>query len=172
MILLGTAMSAQQFMESLFGKLPEFFKDEDELRAIWSSPETRRSLLDGLAEQGFGGEQLVEMQKIIDAEKSDIFDVLSYVAYASPPVTREFRAGHARKLIHGLFGAKQQAFLDFVLSHYISVGVEELDMAKLAPLLRLRYQDSIPDAVADLGDPASISEAFSGFQKFLYVRAA
>jgi type I restriction enzyme R subunit len=168
----GTPMSAQQFMESLFGKLPEFFKDEDELRAIWSSPETRRSLLDGLAEQGFGGEQLVEMQKIIDAEKSDIFDVLSYVAYASPPVTREFRAGHARKLIHGLFGAKQQAFLDFVLSHYISVGVEELDMAKLAPLLRLRYQDSIPDAVADLGDPASISEAFSGFQKFLYVRAA
>jgi type I restriction enzyme R subunit len=168
----GTPMSAQQFMESLFGKLPEFFKDEDELREIWSSPETRRSLLDGLAEQGFGDEQLAEMQKIIDAEKSDIFDVLSYVAYASPPLTREFRACHARKIIHGLFGAKQQAFLDFVLSHYISVGVEELDMAKLAPLLRLRYQDSIPDAVADLGDAASISEAFSGFQKFLYVRAA
>jgi len=74
----GTPMSAQQFMESLFGKLPEFFKDEDELRAIWSNPETRRSLLDGLAEQGFGCEQLAEMQKIIEAEKSDIFDVLSY----------------------------------------------------------------------------------------------
>jgi len=29
----GTPMSAQQFMEMLFGKLPEFFKDEAELRA-------------------------------------------------------------------------------------------------------------------------------------------
>jgi len=112
------------------------------------------------------------MQKIIDAEKSDIYDVLSYVAYASPPVTREERAGNAKNSIHGIFNPKQQGFLNFVLSHYISVGVEELDMAKLAPLLRLKYHDSIPDAVADLGDPETISEAFSGFQKFLYVPAA
>lgn len=168
----GTPMSAQQFMESLFGKLPQFFKDEDELRDIWSNPETRRKLLDGLAEQGFGGEQLSEMQKIIDAEKSDIFDVLSYVAYASAPLTRENRASHAKTSIHNLFTDKQQVFLDFVLSHYVSVGVEELDMTKLAPLLRLKYHNSIPDAVADLGPPETISEAFSSFQKFLYEAVA
>jgi type I restriction enzyme R subunit len=84
----GTPMSAQQFMEMLFGKLPEFFKDETELRAIWSAPETRKKLLQGLAEKGFGRDQLAEMQKIIDAEKSDLFDVLAHVAYALPPVTR------------------------------------------------------------------------------------
>ena len=39
----GTPMSAQQFMEMLFGKLPEFFKDEAELRALWSDPDTRAS---------------------------------------------------------------------------------------------------------------------------------
>ncbi|MEX1113823.1 MAG: DEAD/DEAH box helicase family protein [Akkermansiaceae bacterium] len=115
---------------------------------------------------------LTTSQKIIDAEKSDIFDVLSYVAYTSPPVTREFRAGKARQSIHGLFSDKQQAFLDFVLSHYISVGVEELDMAKLSPLLHLKYHDSISDALADLGSAESISEVFSGFQKFLYERVA
>jgi len=71
----GTPMSAQQFMEMLFGKLPAFFKDEAELRALWSAPETRKKLLQGLAEKGFGGDQLAEMQKIIDAEKSDLFDV-------------------------------------------------------------------------------------------------
>jgi len=76
----GTPMSAQQFMEMLFGKLPEFFKNEDELRALWSVPETRAKLLAGLAEKGFGREQLAEMQKIIDAEKSDLFDVLAHVA--------------------------------------------------------------------------------------------
>ena len=168
----GTPMSAQQFMESLFGKLPEFFKNEDELRTLWSHPQTRKRLLDGLAEQGFGSEQLAEMQKIIEAVNSDIFDVLSYVAYASPPVTREERAHHARESIHSHFSGKQQAFLDFVLAHYVSVGVEELDMAKLAPLLRLKYQNSIPDAVADLGPAESISNLFCGFQKFLYDPAA
>jgi type I restriction enzyme R subunit len=164
----GTPMSAQQFMELLFGKLPEFFKDEAELRAIWSAPETRKKLLQGLAEKGFGGEQLAEMQKIIDAEKSDIFDVLAHVAYALSPVTREVRAANAKVYINTRFSAKQQVFLDFVLSHYVSVGVGELDQEKLTPLLRLKYHNSIADAVADLGRPDEIGKVFAGFQKYLY----
>jgi type I restriction enzyme, R subunit len=164
----GTPMSAQQFMELLFGKLPEFFKDEAELRAIWSTPGTRRKLLQGLAEKGFGHDQLAEMQKIIDAEKSDLFDVLAYVAYAMPPQTRAVRATNARVYINTQFSAKQRVFLDFVLQHYVSVGVEELDPEKLSPLLRLKYHDSIADAVADLGRPEEIGMVFVQFQKFLY----
>jgi type I restriction enzyme R subunit len=92
----GTPMSAQQFMELLFGKLPEFFKDEAELRALWSAPDTRAKLLERLAEKGFGKEQMAEMQKIIDAERSDLFDVLAHVAYALPPLSREDRASKAK----------------------------------------------------------------------------
>jgi type I restriction enzyme R subunit len=164
----GTPMSAYQFMEALFGKLPEFFRDEEELRALWSVPGTRRKLLEGLAEKGFGKDQLAEMQKIIDAEKSDLFDVLANVAYALAPLTREERAAQAMALISMHFNSKQEVFLDFVLSHYVSVGVEELDQAKLTPLLRLKYHDSIADAVADLGKPDEIGKVFSGFQKYLY----
>lgn len=164
----GTPMSAQQFMEALFGKLPDFFRDEDELRALWSAPDTRRNLLVGLAEKGFGKDQLAEMQKIIDAEKSDLFDVLAHVAYALEPLTREERAGRAMAVISEYFNPKQKVFLDFVLSHYVALGVEELDQAKLTPLLKLKYHDSIPDAVADLGRPDEIGKAFSGFQRFLY----
>ena len=168
----GTPMSAQQFMEMLFGKLPEFFKDEEELRTLWSAPGTRATLLEGLSEAGFGHEQMSEMQKIIDAEKSDLFDVLAYVAYAMPPLTREERAAKAKVEISSQFNFKQQAFLDFVLSHYINVGVQELNQDKLTPLLKLKYHDSLPDAVADLGAPKQIHEVFVGFQKFLYVSAA
>ena len=164
----GTPMSAAQFLELLFGKLPEFFRDEEELRTLWSAPDTRRRLLEGLAEKGFGHDQLAEMQKIIDAEKSDLFDVLAHVAYAMPPLTREVRAANARVYIHSQFSAKQQVFLDFVLQHYVSVGVEELDQEKLSPLLRLKYHDSIADAVADLGPAAEIGGIFSGFQRYLY----
>jgi type I restriction enzyme, R subunit len=166
----GTPMSAQQFMEQLFGKLPEFFKDEEELRTLWSMPDTRKKLLQGLAEKGFGNEQLSEMQKIINAEKSDLFDVLAYVAYALPPLTREERATRAKVLICQDFNDYQQVFLDFVLSHYVNVGVGELDQEKLAPLLRLKYHNSITDAITKLKMPADeIGRVFSGFQKYLYL---
>ncbi|WP_240348107.1 type I restriction endonuclease subunit R [Methylomonas sp. EFPC1] len=118
----GTPMSAAQFLEALFGKLPEFFKDEDELRGLWSEPDTRKKLLDGLADQGFGKDQLTEMQKIIAAENSDLFDVLAFVAYALTPISREQRAGTAKVEIGRHFNYRQQAFLDFVLGHYVSVG--------------------------------------------------
>jgi type I restriction enzyme R subunit len=164
----GTPMSAQQFLELLFGKLPEFFKSEDELRALWSVPDTRAKLLHGLAEKGFGRDQLAEMQKIIDAEKSDLFDVLAHVAYALPPLTREARAAKAKVEIGTHFNTRQRVFLDFVLSHYVTQGVEELAQEKLTPLLRLKYHDSLADAVADLGTPPEIAQSFASFQKYLY----
>jgi type I restriction enzyme, R subunit len=85
-----------------------------------------------------------------------------------PPLTREVRAANARVYINTRFSAKQQLFLDFVLSHYVSVGVEELDQDKLTPLLRLKYHDSIADALAELGRPEEIGKVFAGFQKYLY----
>lgn len=168
----GTPMSAQQFMEMLFGKLPEFFKDEAELRALWSAPDTRAKLLEGLAEKGFGSQQMAEMQRIIDAEKSDLFDVLAHVAYAMAPLTREERATRARAAIGTRFNPKQQSFLEFVLGQYIRVGVEELGQEKLSPLLKLKYNNAIADAVADLGRPEEIGKVFAGFQKHLYEQVA
>jgi type I restriction enzyme R subunit len=162
----GTPMSAQQFMESLFGKLPEFFKNEAELRELWSAPDTRKLLLMGLAEKGFGHEQLSEMQRIIDAEKSDLFDVLAYVAYALPPLTRKERSARAQLAIRQSFNTKQQSFLNFVLAHYEHEGVDELDQEKLTPLLQLKYSNSTSDAIA--GQPEEIRKVFVGFQKYLY----
>ncbi len=164
----GTPMSAQQFLELLFGKLPEFFKNENELRTIWSAPDTRAKLLAGLADNGFGPEQLKEMQRIVDAENSDLFDVFAYISYALPKLTREARASVAKEEISEYYNSKQQAFLAFVLSHYVREGVQELDQSKLTALLRLKYHDSIHDAIADLGRPEEIGKIFAGFQQFLY----
>ena len=115
---------------------------------------------------------MAEMQKIIDAEKSDLFDVLAHVAYALPPLTREERAAQARVIITQHINTKLQVFLGFVLSHYEVIGVEELDQAKLTPLLKLKYHDSLADAVADLGKAEEIGQVFTGFQKYLYQRQA
>jgi type I restriction enzyme R subunit len=167
----GKPMSAQEFLELLFGKLPEFFNSEEELRALWSVPDSRKTLLDGLTETGFGADQLTEMQRIIDAEKCDLFDVIAYVAYAMPTRTREERASMAKAEVVTRFSTNHQEFIDFVLGHYVREGVHELDREKLTPLLQLKYDNSIVDAVADLGRPEEIGAVFSGFQRYLYERA-
>ncbi|MFY3434174.1 EcoAI/FtnUII family type I restriction enzme subunit R [Achromobacter mucicolens] len=163
----GRPMSAAQFLEVLYGALPEFFKDEDELRRIWSVPETRKALLVGLAEKGFSKEPLTEMQKIIEAENSDLFDVLAFVAFAMEPKTREQRADAAKVAAAQGLTDKQQAFVDFVLAQYVKQGVDELDQEKLSPLLRLKYR-ALPDAFAELGKPDQIRRVFVDFQKYLY----
>ncbi len=67
------------------------------------------------------------------------------------------------------FGRYTPDFFDFVLFHYVTIGVEELDQTRLTPLLRLKYHDSISDAVAVLGKPEEIGKIFTGFQKYLYL---
>jgi type I restriction enzyme R subunit len=163
----GKPMSAAQFLEVLYGALPEFFKDEDELRRIWSAPDTRKALLAGLAEKGFGREPLAEMQKIIEAENSDLFDVLAYVAFAAVPLTRTERASAAHAAAAAEFTDKQQAFVDFVLAQYVKQGVDELDAEKLSPLLQLKYR-ALNDAFAELGKPEQVRAVFVGFQRHLY----
>ncbi len=163
----GKPMSAAEFLKSLFGALPDFFKTEAELRALWSLPDTRKALLAGLAERDFDADALAEMQRVIDAESSDIFDVLAYVAFALPTLTREQRAAAARGRTAGQYTEPQRAFIDFVLGQYTKEGVGELDGDKLAPLLRLKYK-AIADATTVLGDPAQIRGLFIGFQHYLY----
>jgi type I restriction enzyme R subunit len=107
------------------------------------------------------------MQKIIESEKSDLFDVLAYVAFATPTETRATRAERAKAHNATTYGEKQQAFLAFVLDQYVSQGVDELDTEKLTPLLKLRY-NAINDAMADLGDAVQVRKAFVGFQRYLY----
>jgi len=164
----GKPLSPAQFLESLFGALPEFFKSEDELRTLWADPSTRKALLSGLADKGFGRDPLREMQHIIDADKSDLFDVLAYVAFALPTETRVARAERAKVQNAMTYGQKQQAFLEFVLNQYVTQGVDELATDKLTPLLKLRYHNALNDAMADLGDAAQVRAAFVGFQKYLY----
>ena len=164
----GTPISAQEFMVLLFGNLPDIFQNEEELRKLWGDPESRRALLDKLAEKGFGDDQMKEMQYLVDAENSDLFDVLAYVAYNLPIISREERVKNAGESIQAEFNAREVGFLDFVLKQYIRVGVKELSPEKLTPLIRLKYNNAISDAVAELGQPEQIKQTFTAFQKLLY----
>lgn len=162
----GSPISANEFIQQLYGDLPSFFESENELRKIWSLPSTRKKLLEELSEKGYTDAQLEDLRNLIHGEDSDLFDVLSYVAYHKDLVPRIERAGNARVQMQD-YNPKQQEFLNFVLEQYIKEGVEELDVDKLSPLLLLKYK-AISDAKKELGDIKSIRNTFIGFQQFLY----
>ena len=167
----GKPISAEEFLQNLFGKLPDFFKDEAELRKIWSVPSTRKALLESLKESGYGKDELSILQKLVNAENSDIFDVLEYVSFAVKPMSREERVAQARPFIFNGLNQDQKDFLDFVLSKYIESGVDELDQDKLPDLLSLKYY-SITDAAEKLGGIEEIKETFIAFQRYLYENPA
>ncbi len=162
----GTPISAEEFLKSLFGALPALFNNEEELRTIWSKPDTRKKLLEELSEKGFAKQQLSEFQKILHAENSDLYDVLAYVAFHSTIIERTERADKAKVYLNN-YNSKQQEFLNFVLGQYVKQGVEELDDTKIGDLLTLKYH-AIADAKRELGDIKTIRNTFIDFQSHLY----
>ena len=167
----GTPITALEFVKKMFNDLPQFFENEDQLREIWSSPDTREKLLADLSEAGYDEEKLDGMKDLIDAKDSDVYDVLAYVAYESEIHTRAQRAASATPAIREAFAdQKQLEFIDFILEKYIEDGVSELAKSKMNSLVTLKY-DNVHDAISVLGSTSVIKETFVGFQKYLYQSA-
>ena len=167
----GKPISVQEFLDNMFGAMPEFFKSEEELRKIWSNPTTRNAFLEKIAERGYGKDELETVQKMVGAENSDLFDVLTYISFLTQPISRVQRAQKARGRIFQGLDEKQKDFLEFVLSKYEDKGVEELGEEKLPVLLNLKY-NAIANAIKKLGDVERIRSLFFDFQEKLYDKAA
>ena len=111
------------------------------------------------------------MQKLIDAEQSDLFDVLTYISFLTQPISRTQRIAQSKDKIFEGLDEKQKEFLDFVLSKYEEKGVEELDEEMLPILLNIKYH-AIANAEQSLGSVEDIRSIFFAFQKDLYAKAA
>ena len=86
----GKLISAEEFLRRLFDvlKLPELLESEERLRELWSNPMTRRELLKKLEDAGCHKDDLEKLQELIEAQDSDLFDVLEYIAYAKSSISR------------------------------------------------------------------------------------
>ena len=163
----GKPMSAKDFIERMFGELPDLFKDEDELRVLWGDPDTRKALLEKLSERGYDLTVLKQIRAAIMAEKSDLFDVLAHIAYAVEPKTRAQRAEQGETAIKFSYNPKLAAFLHYVLGQYVDADADGLDRAHLPDYLKLQY-GTFADGARALGGADVVAKSFAGFQKFLY----
>jgi len=166
----GKPISAEEFLKRLFDtiKLPELLGSEEQLRKLWSSPVTRRELLQRLEDAGCLRDDLEKLQELIDAEDSDLFDVLEYIAYAKPPISRAARVETNRSNIFNLLNEAQQEFVGYVLRNYVAEGIDELDVSKLSTVLQAKY-GGIDAAEAALGEVGEIRQTFVSFQERLYL---
>ncbi|MDA7841917.1 DEAD/DEAH box helicase family protein [Gammaproteobacteria bacterium] len=165
----GKPVSAEEFLKRSFKTLQllDLLKTEDELRKSWANPITRKDLIDKLEKNGCGIEDLKKIQELINAKNSDIFDVLEYIAYAKPLISRKERVEGGKEKIFKPLNENESIFVSYLLKNYINSGIDELDISKLSTLLSARY-GSINEAQNKLGTIKSIQDTFVSFQKHLY----
>lgn len=163
----GKPVSAEEFLRAMFGQMPEFYTSLEDLREKWSSPKTREELLDRLSEAGYDKETLSRVRTLIDADNSDLLDVLEYISFNVEPIMREERAKRTNSYISTL-SAQQQDFVNYVIDLYIREGIDELGTSKLPELLNMKY-GSVQDGISFLGGLDIAKNTFYGFQRRLYL---
>lgn len=107
------------------------------------------------------------MRRLIDAPNSDVFDVLAYIRFTLAPLARSQRANAARRNGFSGYESEMREFLDYVLTSYVTNGVEELSIRKIRDFLRVRYGGT-NDAKRVLGPVADIRAAFVDIQQHLF----
>ena len=163
----GRPITAQEFMDHLFGDLGTLVTDEDELREIWSHPDRRSSFIERLTEMGYDSERIEDMRRLIDAPNSDIFDVLAYIRFTLAPLARAERVAAAKAAGMDGYEEEMRAFLGYVLQSYEVQGIRELEPGKIGDFLRIRYGGT-NDAKRKLGSIQQIRSAFFDIQKQLF----
>ena len=169
----GKPISPQEFLKKIFNmiQIPELFNSEEKLREIWANPLTRKDLLMKLENVGCYKDDLIKLQELINAEDSDIYDVLQYIAFAKEIISREKRVANNSPKIYTFLNSQEREFISYILRNYVQVGVEELDISKLSILLNAKY-GSLNEAQKELGDVNTIKNTFIRFQKYLYEEVA
>ncbi len=164
----GKPISAQEFLERLFGDLTGIVTDEDQLRAVWSDPDTRDHFVSQLSDRGYDQERLNDIRRLVDAPDSDLFDVLNYALFTRPPKTRHERADSVRTDGIVVTVGDMKELLLAILNAYEAQGENELSNGNLGNFLSARY-GSVGEGKAKLGGLSAVKQAFIKMQKALYV---
>ena len=163
----GKPVSTEEFLTTMFGQMPQFFTSIEDLQEKWSDPNTREALLNKMDEAGYGKEVLKQIRTLIDAENSDLLDVLEYISFNVEPIERTERVKKVERYMNTL-SDKERDFVGYIINLYVKEGVDELGIEKLPAIVTMKY-GSIPDGMSVLGSVDVARRTFLNFQRNLYV---
>ena len=166
----GKHLSSEAFLERIVGELPQFYKDEHQLRELWSKPETRQELLDNLAKLGIEQEQLDDLKTMFHAENSDIFDILAHLSFDRDIKYRAERRQYAESVLTHYESLKAREFLEFLLALYVKQGILDFRRDSLASKIALFNRGQAREIASEFGGMDELVDAYYEVQRSLYVK--
>jgi len=157
-----------EYVQRLFGRVPEFFSGKEDLIEKWSNPETREQLLQTMEEAGFAVDKLNLLKNMLKMQKCDLLDVLEFIAYNSTPMERAKRVEIVRKKYVDKLTEEQRGFDNLILDYYVNNGFNQLSVDNLKTFINIRF-NSVSDAKERLQmSVTDIREHYLELQRRLY----
>ena len=161
-------ISLNEYVDKLFGRIPQFFSGADDLREKWANPETREQLLKTLDEAGFAEDKLLMLKNMLKMQKCDLLDVLEYIAYNSTPIERTKRVEAVKRQYVDALNKEQREFDNLILQYYVNNGFKELAANNLKTFISIKF-NSMSDAKESLKmSPSDIRTHYFELQRRLY----
>lgn len=163
-------LSSEEFLQKIVWELPNFYKDEHQLRMLWSNPETREELLTWLSHIWLDKEQLEDLKTMFEATDSDIFDVLAHLSFNNDIKYRSERSIYWEEVVDNYDSLKAREFLEFLLALYVKNGILEFRKDWLASKIELFNKWQAREIASEFGWIEELRNAYYEVQKSLYVK--
>lgn len=163
-------LNSEDFLKKIIWELPTFYKDESQLRMLWSNPETREELLQSLSKIWLDTEQLDDLKDIFEAKWSDIFDILAHLSFDSDIKFRSERSIYWEEVVEKYQNLKAKEFLEFLLALYVKNWILEFRKDWLASKIQLFNKGEAREVAEEFWGFEELRGAYYEVQKSLYVK--
>lgn len=163
-------LSSEEFLQKIVWELPKFYKDEHQLRMLWSNPETRDELLVGLSHIWLDTEQLEDLKNIFEAENSDVYDILAHLSFDSNIKYRSERSIYGEEVVDKYDSFKAREFLEFLLALYVKNWILEFRKDWLASKIKLFNKWQAREVAEEFWGFEELKNAYYEVQRSLYVK--
>ena len=164
----GKHLSSEDFIKKILGELPKLYQNEHDLRLAWVNPETREKFLKNLEYIWLDAEQIENLKKIFEAEKSDIFDILAYISYGNKIKNRTERSKIAKSILEKYKSPKAKDFLQFLLELYEREWIMNFKKDGLSSKIELFNRWLAREIAAEFGWVQELKQAYYDLQKGIY----
>ena len=164
----GRRLLAKKFTEYTAESVRSMYPSAADLRARWSAPEERATIIAALEERGITFEELAEAAKQPDA---DPFDLLCHVAYSAPIRSRRERAEAARNdgiAFFGRFTNGAREVLNELLEKYVEFGTAQFQIPDILKVPPISEHGNVIEIAGLFGGPDQLREAVGDLQQLLY----
>ena len=138
--------------------------------ARWKSTERKEAIIEELAEEGL----LLEPLQETVGKDLDPFDLICYIAFDQPPLTRRERANNVKKRdIFTKYGPQARAVLEALLTKYqdegVATGLDNVHILEIPPFNEMGTPFQL---IKQFGTRANFEDAVHEMQAALYQEVA